>query len=139
MTQKGIVKRVLADKTAEVEIERTTACGHDCSNCSSACSLAYNPKFHAVAENSIGASEGDKVMLGSSSRRMLTIAAVVYGVPVLLFLVGVVISGAAKLSGIFSCCVCVGLFIIGVIFGVIYNRKMKKRGGITYKILEIVK
>ena len=70
---------------------------------------------------------------------MLSIAAVVYAVPVLLFIAGVIISSAAALRAGAAAALSVGLFAVGVVFGVIYNRRVGKKGSITYKILEILK
>lgn len=139
MTQKARVKRVLDDGRAEVTIERTTACAHDCANCASSCSMAYTPPLTVTAENAAGAGEGDMVLLESSTKKMLSIAAVVYAVPVLLFIAGVIISSAAALRAGAAAALSVGLFAVGVVFGVIYNRRVGKKGSITYKILEILK
>ncbi len=84
MQQTAIVKRLLPDHQVELQVQRTTACGHDCSKCGGCGEIVTKP-IMLVADNSIDAQVGDVVTITGSSKQVLGLAAVVYVVPVVLF------------------------------------------------------
>lgn len=85
MTQQAVVKQILPEGRALVEIRRQSACGHDCAGCGL---CAPGAPLQVCALNRVGAREGDVVTVSSSTRRVLKMAAVVYLSPVLLFFAG---------------------------------------------------
>ena len=82
MTQNALVIAVLDDGTARVQIERMSACGHDCSTCEG-CGLMAAP-IEAIAQNPIGAKVGDTVLIESGTKRVLKLASLTYLLPILL-------------------------------------------------------
>ena len=84
MQQIAVVKRLLPDNQAELQVSRQTACGHDCSNCGGCGEIVSKPIL-VIADNSIGAEVGEAVMITGSSKQVLGLAAVLYVVPVVLF------------------------------------------------------
>lgn len=80
------VSRLLPDGKAEVFRVRESACSGDCHKCSG-CGAAKQTVV-LTARNAIGARVGDMVVITSSSSRVLKAAAVLYILPLVLFLTG---------------------------------------------------
>ena len=90
MTQIATVERILDADHAEISVPRKSACGHDCEECAG-CGVS-GASVYARAANPIGARPGQKVVVESSTKKMLRIVALVYLIPVVLFLAGYVIT-----------------------------------------------
>ena len=133
MTQIATVERVLDSRHAEISVPRKSACGHDCESCAG-CGVT-GAAVLARAENTIGAGPGDKVVVQSSTKDLLGIAALVYLVP---------------LAGFFLLCGLAGLlgarggalyaaggmgFLLGLLPPVLYDRKIRERGGLSFTIV----
>ena len=86
MTQTATVQRILSNGMAEIAVPRKSACGHDCEECAG-CGISGSSVL-ASAANPIGAVPGEKVIVETSTRQLLGIIALVYSVPLVLFLVG---------------------------------------------------
>jgi len=86
MEQTVIVRQVFEDGTAQVMHIRESACSGDCHKCAG-CG-AVKETMLLRAENPIHAKPGDKVILTSQSKSVLGAAALVYLLPVVLFLTG---------------------------------------------------
>ena len=76
MTQTAMVRRILPQNRVELSIMRESACGHDCSSCGG-CSMSEKREVTVIANDPIGAHPGDSVIVESSSKRLLGIAALV--------------------------------------------------------------
>jgi sigma-E factor negative regulatory protein RseC len=95
MKEEGIVKRVLSEKIAEVEL----AGGEGCKTCSYACQGKAGPKA-IEAVNEINARVGDRVEIEISSPKLLGAFLFVYILPILFLLLGYgVVSLIAKDEG----------------------------------------
>lgn len=116
------VKRDLGGGFAEVLLERQSACSGDCHHCSG-CG-AVRETLLVRARNPIGARVGEKVVVESDTRSILTSAAVLYLVPILLFFLGyalgVKISAAPGLLGGAG-------FVLGFLPALLRNRTLKRR------------
>ncbi|MBQ9346608.1 MAG: SoxR reducing system RseC family protein [Oscillibacter sp.] len=133
MTQIATVERVLDDRCAEISVPRKSACGHDCESCAG-CGVT-GAAVLARAENSIGAGPGDKVVVESSTRSLLGIAALVYLVPLVGFFL---LCGLAALLGASggSLYAAGGLgFLLGLLPPALYDRKMQAEGGLSFTIV----
>lgn len=88
MQEVGVVISV-QDKRAEVEVQRKSACEgchHEAEGCD-ACSLFIsNAKHRVQANNLLGASVGDKVLLTATSGQMLFYAVLAFLLPLSVFL-----------------------------------------------------
>ncbi len=84
MKQKGTVMKTEGDR-ALVAVPRVSACGEHCASCPGGCQARGHL---AWADNPAGARPGDRVLLYASDRAVLLGAAVVYGLPLLLFFIG---------------------------------------------------
>ena len=130
MEQIVIVQRILPEGRAQVACQRKSACSGDCHKCAG-CGAAAETVV-VEAENAIGAGPGDWVLLRSSSKTVLRAAAVLYGLPVLLFFLGWALGElAGRLPGLFGA---LG-FGLGLGAALLYDRKMTKSRSVSYEII----
>lgn len=134
MIQKAVVKKILDTNHAEIEVQRQSACGHDCAKCGG-CG-APTERIQAVADNPVQAGVGDIVTVEGSSKQILGMAAIVYTMPLILFFVfyGVcaalqVTEGAAILVGVLG-------FALGIWLAIRRNHQMRKSGEIVFRIVK---
>ncbi|MGM9661588.1 MAG: SoxR reducing system RseC family protein [Oscillospiraceae bacterium] len=133
MIQTATVQRILDNGMAEIAVPRKSACGHDCEECAG-CGVAGSA-VTAQARNPIGAKAGDKVVVESSTRQLLGIVALVYCVPVALFLAGYFLSGGLVSGEGARYAVAVAGFLAGLALAVLYDRWMKKKGSLCHTIV----
>ena len=81
MTQQGVVKRRLEGGRVEVEVERVSACAHDCDHCAGCGSIVQTAPVIAVAQDPLGARPGQRVTVETASSRLLGLAAALYLLP----------------------------------------------------------
>lgn len=121
---------MIAPQTAEVTVVRRSACAHDCANCAG---CGTQPASITVrAECPVPVEPGDKVELYSDDR-VLGYAALVYLVPLVLFLAGylAVPSPSELVRGL-----CGGAgFALGIVMAVVCDRMVRRRNTVTYQIL----
>lgn len=132
MTQTATIQRVFHNGTAEIAVPRKSACGHDCEECAG-CGISGSAIL-AIASNPIGAAAGEKVVVETSTKQLLGIIALVYSVPLVLFLVGYFASVGIG-SEMLRYCVACGAFLLGLLPAVFYDRWMKKHGAVNYTIV----
>lgn len=131
MTQIATVEKILDADHAEISVPRKSACGHDCEECAG-CGVT-GAAVHARAENPIGARPGQKVVVESSTQKMLHIVALVYLTPIVLFLLGYLATGFLG-SAALQYTVAAAGFFAGIAAAVIYDRRLKKQGGLSFTI-----
>ncbi len=122
MEQTVRVGRILPDGMAEVIRVRESACSGDCHKCSG-CGAAKQTML-LKAKNPIGARTGDMVVVTSESRTVLKAAAVLYLVPLVLFLTGYILGQSLWQRGFFA-----GLagLVLGIALIKVYDRKLARR------------
>ena len=81
MTQNAVVTRIIDRRTAEVEVERGTACGGNCGACE-AC--VFQNVIRAVAVNKVSALPGQQVVIESKTGDVMSAAMLLYIVPFVL-------------------------------------------------------
>ena len=85
-----------------LSVARQTACGHDCEKCPGCGVQAGHLEVRAV--DRVGVRPGDRVEVRSDNRKLLGMAALVYLLPVAMFLVGYFLGDAlARAGGSTSC------------------------------------
>ncbi len=84
MRQSAIVKRNLENNMAEVLVTRGSACGGNCKSCGG---CHHESTLTVTCSNPIGAAPGERVTIESKTTRILGVAALVYLVPIVGFLV----------------------------------------------------
>lgn len=129
MQQLVRVANVYPDGTADVFVQRESACSGDCHKCSG-CGAAVQQVF-VRARNPIGAVRGDKVIVSSDDRQVLPAMLVVYILPLVLLLAGY-FAGYA-MSFLPGLCSALG-FGLGIGLILLYNRRVKTKRPVTYEI-----
>jgi sigma-E factor negative regulatory protein RseC len=132
MTQIATVQRIIDSKYAVISVPRKSACGHDCEECAG-CGVT-GAAVEARAVNTIGATPGQKVVVESSTQKMLGIVAFVYAIPVALFLLGYVIPVFLGASVAVQYTVAALGFFAGLLLAVVYDRRIKAQGGLVFTI-----
>lgn len=135
MTQIATVERILDDSHAEISVPRKSACGHDCEECAG-CGVT-GAAVHARALNPIGAAPGQKVVVESSTKKMLRIVALVYLIPVALFFLGYFAAMAATASVAVQYAAAVAGFLLGILGAIAYDRRLRARGGLSFTIVRL--
>ena len=131
MTQEGIVTKALSNGLAEVLVERTTACG-ECAN-REVCK--YTSEVRTYAKNTIGAHEGEKVIISSKSSEIIGAAFLLYIVPMVVLLAGYLLmawTGAGEMQCIAGA---FGGFAVAVAIVTIYQRQRAKKKQIEFEIV----
>lgn len=133
MTQNAVVIKLIDRRTAEVEVERGTACGGNCGACE-AC--VFQNTIRAAATNKVSALPGQQVVIESRTSDVLGAAMLLYLVPFVLLFLGYAIGAALHFAEGGCILVAALFFCLGVAFNVIYQRR-KKSSGITFEIISV--
>ena len=131
MTQIATVEKDLGGGYAEVSVPRKSACGHDCEECAG-CGMT-GAAIKARARNDIGAQPGDKVVVESSTKKIFGVVALVYVLPVVLFLLGYFLSEGLAEGMRYA--IAVATFVVSFIPCVLYDRHARKKELLTYQIM----
>ncbi len=134
MTQIATVEEILDHGYAKISVPRKSACGHDCEECAG-CGVT-GTAVRARARNDIGARPGQKVVVESSTKKLLGVVVLVYLLPLLGFLVGYFLS--AGLGETVRALIGIGAAALSFVPCVIYDRYARKHETLTYTILRLV-
>ena len=127
MTQTATVERLLGDGRVLISVARQSACAHNCAECAGCGGHAGSLEVRAV--DRIGVSVGEKVLVQSDNRPILTTAALVYLVPAAAFLVGYGLG--ASLSPALHALVTVAVTALGAVPALVRDRRSRKAGGVV--------
>ena len=133
MTQIATIERELGGGYAEISVPRKSACGHDCEECAG-CGMT-GAAIKARVRNDIGAQPGDKVVVESSTRKIFGVVALVYVLPVVLFLLGYFLSEGVAEGARYA--IAIAAFAVSFIPCVLYDRHARKKELLTYQILRL--
>ena len=131
MTHIATVEKDLGAGYAEISVPRKSACGHDCEECAG-CGMT-GAAIRARALNEIGAVPGEKVVVESSTQKLLGVVALVYLLPVVLFLLGYFLSEG--LSENWRYAIAIGAAVVSIIPCVFYDRFARRKEALTYTIM----
>ena len=121
-----------ADGSAQVVCVRQSACSGDCHKCSGCGAVEQAMIF--TARNPIGARPGDLVNVESATGPVLKAAAVLYMLPLVLFIAGYLIGMQWQLGGLVG-----GLaFMLSIGIAVAYDRLVMKKKNTQYTITGFV-
>lgn len=135
MTQIATIEEILPGGYARISVPRKSACGHDCEECAG-CGVS-GAAVKAKAINPIGARPGQKVVVESSTQKMLGIVALVYAIPVALFLVGYLAAFFLGGTVAIQYTVAVSGFVIGIVMAILYDRHLRAKGGLSFTIVRL--
>ncbi len=127
MTQTATVERLLGDGRVLISVARQSACAHNCAECAGCGGHAGSLEVRAV--DRIGVSVGEKVLVRSDNRPILTTAALVYLVPAAAFLVGYGLG--TSLSPALHALVTVAVTALGAVPALVRDRRSRKAGGVV--------
>ena len=133
MTQIATVEKLLPGGYAEISVPRKTACGHDCEECAG-CGMT-GAAIRARAKNDPGAAVGQKVVVESSTKKLLGVVALVYVLPVVCFLLGYFLSEGLTEGWRYA--IAIGAAALSFLASVGYDRKAKRAESLTYTILRV--
>ena len=129
MQQKVRVLTTNDDGSAQVVYLRQSACSGDCHKCSG-CGAAEQTMIF-TARNPIGARPGDIVNVESATGPVLKAAAVLYMLPLVLFIAGYLLGMQWHLGGVTG-----GLsFVLGIGLVIVYDRLVMKKKNTEYTII----
>ena len=129
MQQRVKVRSCDPNGTAQVMVLRQSACSGDCHKCSG-CGAAEQTVIF-TAQNPIGAKPGDLVTVEAASGPVLKAAAVLYMLPLVLFIGGYLLGMQWRLGGL------TGLlaFALGIGGAIAYDRLVMKKKNTVYTII----
>lgn len=133
MTQIATVERILDNGYAEISVPRKSACGHDCEECAG-CGMT-GASIYARARNLPEAQPGQKVVVESSTKKLLGVVVLVYVLPVIFFLLGYFLTGG--LTEGLRYAIAIVAAALALIPIVLYDRYAKKHEILTYTILRL--
>ena len=133
MTQIATVEQILDRGYARISVPRKSACGHDCEECAG-CGVS-GAAVHARAKNEIGAQPGQKVVVESSTKKLLGVVALVYLLPVIFFLLGYFLTEG--LGETTRYLIAAGAFALSFIPCILYDRYSRRYETLTYTILRL--
>ena len=129
MEQKVKVMTCEKDGSAQVVYVRQSACSGDCHKCSG-CGAAEQTMIF-TARNPIGARPGDLVTIASDTGPVLKAAAVLYMLPLVLFIAGYLLGMQWNLGGLTG-----GLaFALSIGLVIAYDRLVMKKKNTVYTIV----
>ena len=135
MTQEAVVTKLLPSGMAEVAVKRTTACGGNCGSCES---CVFQNELKTPAINTIKAQPGQKVLIQSQTSRIFKAAFLVYVFPLLLFLIGYLLSVILSLGETLGIVFSFAGLVLGALIVVWSQRRIREKDKITFEIIEFL-
>lgn len=129
MQQLVKVIRCSQDGTAQVACLRQSACSGDCHQCSGCGAVEQTMLF--TAQNPIGAKPGEMVLVESATGPVLQAAAVLYLLPLALFIAGYLVGMQWHIGALVGCLA----FGLGIALAVAYDRLIMKKKNTVYTII----
>lgn len=121
-----------ADGSAQVVCIRQSACSGDCHKCSGCGAVEQAMIF--TARNPIDARPGDLVNVESATGPVLKAAAVLYMLPLLLFIVAYLVGMQWQIGGLLGCIA----FVLSIGLAIAYDRLVMKKKNTEYTIIGFV-
>jgi len=139
MQESGIVTKLYGD-TADVIVERKGGC-EGCAS-SKICNSLGDGSVLISARNSINAELGNRVVVSISSRGLLFASAVIYVIPILGLLSGILVGRRFPSENFSPDHVSFFFGILGLVFAVIgasvYSRKLENKSSMIPEITEVL-
>ena len=136
MTQTAQIKRTFPNGTAQVAVVRQGACAHNCSECGG-CMTAAQPTVTALAENTVGAKEGELVVVETENAQLMGIIAFVYLVPMVLLIAGYLVAQALGFTQGWCILAAIAAFALSLLLVVALDRRVKKRKALQFRIVAV--
>ena len=124
MTQIATVEKLLPGGYAEISVPRKSACGHDCEECAG-CGMT-GAAIKARAKNDPNAQPGEKVVVESSTRKLLGVVG---------FLLGYFLSEGLAEGWRYG--IAIAAAALAFVPSVVYDRYARRKELLTYHILRV--
>jgi sigma-E factor negative regulatory protein RseC len=134
MTQIATVKEILKDGYVTISVPRKSACGHDCEQCAG-CGVQAGA-VETTARDPVGVQIGQKVVVESSTGKLLGVVALVYMLPIVFFLLGYFLTYSLS-SETVRCLIAVAAAALAMVPIVMYDRYAKRHQELTYTIQRV--
>ena len=132
MTQDAVVTRLLPNNMAEVAVARTTACSGSCGSCES---CIFQGEIKTLARNRIGAKPGQRVVIESRSSKIFGAAALVYIMPIVLFILGYALASLAGAAEGVCVAVSFAALLLSALILILSQRMKKNKNSFTFDII----
>ena len=132
MQQRVKILSCTEDGVAQVACLRQSACSGDCHKCSGCGAVEQTMVF--TARNLIGAKPGELVIVESETGPVLKAAAVLYMMPLILFIAGYLLGMQWGLGGLIGALA----FALSILLVVLYDRLVMKKKNTDYTIIGYV-
>ena len=119
MTTTGEVRET-SGELAKVRVYRSSSCGENCASCKG---CAGRKPIEIWAENPVGARPGDQVTVESSSARVLSLAALLYLLPLVTAVLFYFVARAAGGSDDLGAGMALLGFFLGLVPAFLYGRR----------------
>ena len=129
MQQQVRVLNINPDGSAQVIYLRQSACSGDCHKCSGCGAVEQSMIF--TARNPIGARPGDLVNVESATGPVLKAAAVLYMLPLVLFVAAYLVGMQWSMGGLIGALA----FALSIVLIVCYDRLIMKKKNTEYTII----
>jgi sigma-E factor negative regulatory protein RseC len=134
MTQIATVEQVLNNGFVTISVPRKSACGHDCEECAG-CGMT-GAAIKATAQDPIGVQVGQKVVVESSTKKLLGVVALVYVLPVVFFLLGYFLSYSLT-NETLRYIIAIAAAAVTMIPIFLYDRYAKRHQALTYTVQRV--
>ncbi len=131
MTQIATVEEILSGGYVRISVPRKSACGHDCEECAG-CGMT-GAAIYTTAKDPVGVTAGQKVVVESSTKKLLGVVALVYMLPVICFLAGYFLSEGLTESVRYV--IAIAAAALTLIPIVLYDRHASRSGTLTYTVV----
>ena len=132
MQQRVKILSCTEDGVAQVACLRQSACSGDCHKCSGCGAVEQTMVF--AARNLIGAKPGELVIVESETGPVLKAVAVLYMMPLILFIAGYLLGMQWGLGGLIGALA----FTLSILLVVLYDRFVMKKKNTVYTIIGYV-
>ena len=132
MQQRVKILSCTEDGVAQVACLRQSACSGDCHKCSGCGAVEQTMVF--TARNLIGAKPGELVIVESETGPVLKAAAVLYMMPLFLFIAGYLLGMQWGVGGLIGALA----FALSILLVVLYDRLVMKKKNTDYTIIGYV-
>lgn len=136
MRQTAQVKRVLPGGIAEIAVVRQGACSHNCADCGG-CMTAAQPTVTAQAENSLGAREGELVVVETANAQLIGVIAFVYLIPMVFLIAGYLVAQILGLTTGWCILAGVAAFALSLVLILALDRYIKRHKSLQFKIVSM--
>jgi len=132
MVQDAIVTKALSNGLAEVLVERATACGDNCGSCGV---CKYASEIRTYAKNTLGAREGERVVIKTKSSDIIGAAFLIYVIPLVVLLLAYAASATQNVPETTSIAVSFAAFFVCVAIVTVIQRRRAKKKQIEFEIV----